>query len=44
MVKFQLEVKLIGIMRVLELFMKSVILKQKKETLEALNDYIIRNQ
>jgi carbon monoxide dehydrogenase subunit G len=44
LVKFRLEVKLKGIMRLFEIFMKPVIVKQKQETLDALNDYIVRNQ
>ena len=44
LVKFRLEVKLKGIMRLFEIFIKPVIVKQKQETLDALDDYIARNQ
>lgn len=42
-IDFRLEVKLKGIMRLLEVFVKPVTVKQKTETLDALNDYITTN-
>ena len=42
-IDFRLEVKLKGIMRLFEVFMKPVIAKQKKETLDALDAYIAKN-
>ena len=42
-VDFRLQVTLKGMMRLLEVFMKPVIVKQKTETLDALEAYIARN-
>jgi hypothetical protein len=42
-VDFRLQVTLKGMMRLLEVFMKPVIVKQKTETLDALEVYIARN-
>ena len=43
-IDFRLEVKLKGVMRLFEPFMKGVIAKQKQESLEALDDYITGNR
>ena len=43
-VDFRLQVTLKGMMRLLEVFMKPVIAKQKTETLDALSDYIAKNR
>jgi len=43
-IDFRLEVKLKGVMRFIEPFMKGVIARQKQESLDALDDYITRNR
>jgi carbon monoxide dehydrogenase subunit G len=42
-IDFRLEVEFKGMMRLLEVFVKPVIVKQKQETLDALSDYIAKN-
>jgi carbon monoxide dehydrogenase subunit G len=42
-IDFRLEIELKGIMRLFETFIKSTTMKQKKETLDALDDYIRKN-
>jgi carbon monoxide dehydrogenase subunit G len=42
-IDFQLEIELKGIMRLFEGFIESVTVKQKKETLDALDAYIAKN-
>ncbi len=39
-----MEVEFRGFMRLLEPFMKSTAIKQRKETLEALKEYITKNK
>jgi len=43
LIDFYLEVKLKGLMRLFEMFIKPVIVKEKEETLDALDDYITKN-
>ncbi len=43
-INWRLEAKFKGFMRLLEPFMKSTLIKQRKETLEALKDYITKNK
>ena len=43
-INWRLEAEFRGFMRLLEPFMKSTAIKQRKETLEALNDYITKNK
>ncbi len=43
-INWRLEAEFRGFMRLLEPFMKSTVIKQRKETLEALNDYITKNK
>jgi carbon monoxide dehydrogenase subunit G len=43
LIKFRLEVQLKGIMRLFEVFIKPVIMKQKQETLDALEAYVTKN-
>jgi len=42
-IDFRLEVEFRGMMRLLEMFMKPIIVKQKTETLDALDAYIAKN-
>ena len=42
-IDFHLQVKLKGMMRLFEVFIKPVILKEKEESLNALDDYIAKN-
>ena len=41
---WRMEAEFRGFMRLLEPFMKSTLIKQRKETLEALKDYITKNK
>ena len=41
---WRMEVKFKGFMRLLEPFLKSTLIKQRKETMDALNDYITKNK
>lgn len=43
-INWAFEAEFQGFMRLFELFMKSTLIKQRKETLEALNDYITKNK
>jgi len=43
-INWRMEVEFKGFMRLLEPFMKSTVIKQRKETLEALKDYITKNK
>ena len=43
-VNFRLEVKIKGLMRLLEPFIKRTLIKKEKTRLEALNDYITKNR
>ncbi len=43
-INWAFEAEFQGFMRLLEPFMKSTLIKQRKETLEALKDYITRNK
>ncbi len=43
-IKWRLEVEFKGFMRLLEPLMKSTLIKQRKETMEALKDYIARGK
>ncbi len=43
-INWRLEAEFRGFMRLLEPFMKSTVIKQRKETLEALKDYITKNK
>ena len=43
-INYRLEAEFKGFMRLLEPFMKSSLIKQRKETLEALKDYITNNK
>ncbi len=43
-INWRLEAEFKGFMRLLEPFMKSTAIKQRKETLEALKDYITKNK
>ena len=43
-INWRMEAEFRGFMRLLEPFMKSTLIKQRKETLEALNDYITKNK
>ena len=43
-INWRLEAEFRGFMRLFEPFMKSTLIKQRKETLEALNDYITKNR
>jgi carbon monoxide dehydrogenase subunit G len=42
-IDFYLQVKLKGLMRLFEIFIKPVIVKEKEETLDALDNYITKN-
>lgn len=42
-IDFHLQVKIKGMMRLFEVFIKPVILKEKQESLDALEDYIAKN-
>ena len=41
---WRMEAEFKGFMRLLEPFMKSTLIKQRKETMDALNDYITKNK
>ena len=43
-INWRMEAEFRGFMRLLEPFMKSTLIKQRKETLEALKDYITKNR
>ncbi len=43
-INWRMEAEFRGFMRLLEPFMKSTAIKQRKETLEVLNDYITKNR
>ena len=43
-IKWIMEVEFKGFMRLIEPFMKSTLIKQRKETMQALKDYITKNK
>ena len=44
LIKWKMDVEFKGFMRLLEPLMKSSLIKQRKETMDALNDYIVKNR
>ncbi|MFC2004978.1 SRPBCC family protein [Chloroflexota bacterium] len=44
LINWVMDVEFKGFMRLLEPFMKSSLIKQRQETMDALNDYIIKNR
>ena len=43
-INWRMEVEFKGFMRLLEPFMKSTLIKQRRETMGALKDYLIKNK